>query len=128
MNGLVKFERRWELGEHEVNGICFRVVRGAKAARIAGQEDYRLDVMTPQGWSPVKMELAFFLTDFFAENEEVLYPSFLYGGRFKGAMKFIEYVKFAANFGWRRASDLVRKDRLSASRQDSFRDQDSWAR
>lgn len=119
---MVTFERRWDLGEFEVNGLKFRVVRGKKPAALQGQEDYRLDVLTLAGWVPVRMELAFFVTDFFAENEEVLYPSPRNGGRHKGGAKFLEYVRFAANYGWARAAGLVRMDRINATAQKSLWD------
>jgi len=73
--------------------------------------DLRLDVRGTDGqWRPVTMAMAFFLIDFFTENEQ---ERGQYEGHWRrnGDMYFIDACIGAVRDGWRAAADKVRRQR-----------------
>lgn len=103
--------RRWWAGqEGYVGGMLFRVVPGAK-----GPNDLRLDWRIQGIWRPVPMKVVAFMTDFFYDNEDALYPPPAQGGEF-----FITYLRQATVHGFKDADRGLRDDQ--AMRQ--YRDED----
>jgi hypothetical protein len=83
--------RRWKPMEFELDGLKWRVVKGRKSP-----DDLRLEHMTPRGWRPTAMALLFMLTDFWYENEDLLYPK----PRYQGAEYLLRAVRRAAVNGF----------------------------
>lgn len=111
--------RRWAPGEHEVNGLRFRIVRGEKLTKLGEKGlDLRLDVFTGQGWQPVHMYLGGFLADFFTENEDVLYPRYTPEGLrtpWRGGEKYLAYLRDAWKYGWHKAEAELQRERAQKS-------------
>ena len=94
--------RRWRDGwSRRIDGISFRIVRGRK-----GPNDLRLDWYVDGQWRPIHMRIAALLTDFFYENEDVLYPP-----PAKGGQKILDYLRWAAKNGWEKAEAGLRAER-----------------
>lgn len=88
-----------------VSGIDLRIVQGSKAP-----DDLRLDAHINGEWVPLRMELAFFLVDFFAENEQALkaHRSFW---KENGDAYFMKHVIQAWKEGWKVPAMAVRNQR-----------------
>lgn len=97
--------RRWTTGRHKVSGVPMRVVEGAK---VPG--DLRLEWWDGRYWVPVKMELAFFLVDFFTENEQHI-KQYRSWWRQNGDRYFLDQCVAAVRDGWQAAADRVRRQR-----------------
>lgn len=110
--------RRFEVGEvFELAGIKFRVERGEKR-NVHGQicDDQRLDWQTPTGWRAVPMAVGFMLTDFFTDNEDVLYPPgdcSSRGGKCIGGEMYMGRSRKAKKHGWRAAAQETAHERRS---------------
>lgn len=100
--------RRWEPREFELDGLRWRVVKGKKTSLVPGEDDLRLEHMTPQGWRPTAMALVFMLTDFWYENEDVLYPK----PRFQGADYLLRAIKRAALNGFQSEVDRLEGEKV----------------
>lgn len=90
--------RRWKPTEFELDGLRWRVVKGRKSP-----DDLRLEHMTPKGWRPTAMALLFMLTDFWYENEDLLYPK----PRYQGAEYLLRAVRRAAVNGYQSEVDKL---------------------
>jgi hypothetical protein len=86
----------------QAGGVEYRIVQGKKHP-----DDLRLDLRA-RDWVPVGMALGFLLSDFFNENENVLYPP---EQGFKGGKMWLDYLIGAAEAGWEAAADLLRDQR-----------------
>jgi hypothetical protein len=96
-----RFHTEWR---DEVSGIELRAVRGHKAP-----DDLRLEWwIEGSGWRAVEMRAAAIMCDFFAENEDVLYPP-----PARGKNYFLGYIHDATNRGYFDA-DLKLKREKSA--------------
>jgi hypothetical protein len=92
--------------------LDLRIVQGEKAP-----EDRRLDVRCPT-WEPVKMALGGLLTDFFYENEQILYPPTPNVGRGRGqrgGAYYLDAMKEAAATGWRPVALRIEAERSAAN-------------
>jgi hypothetical protein len=98
--------RRWSAGkELRVSGLPLRTRQGDK---FPG--DLRLDGYIEGAWVPVKMELAFALCDFFAENEDEMrrYRSYW---RQNGQRYFMAACVDAIRDGWEPAAAKIERQR-----------------
>lgn len=89
-----------------------RVVQGDKAL-----DDRRLDLRCPV-WQPIKMALGCLLSDFFFENEQVLYPPTPNGGRGKGVrggQYYLAAANEAAASGWLPVAERIETERSFAN-------------
>ena len=98
--------RRWKPGPVRVGAFQFQVVKGRKHP-----DDLRLDMWAgnlagPGVWVSVPMCLGAVLADFFYENEGIIYPPPMLGGR-----KYLDYVNVAATQGWQVADAGLRAER-----------------
>jgi hypothetical protein len=94
--------RRWQADwTYSRAGIRLRVVQGKKSP-----DDLRMDVFVGR-WVAVPMWLVFLLTDFFCENEDVLYPP----PRYAGAAKFMRYIAGAPRVGWDVADEQLEAEK-----------------
>lgn len=84
---------------YHVSGIDLRISQGTKAP-----DDLRVEARLAGRWVPLKMELAFFLVDFFAENERHLQP-FRPHWRQNGDRYFLSKCIEAYKRGWRVVAD-----------------------
>jgi hypothetical protein len=95
--------RRFAPGSHgEFGGIEWRVWRGRKAP-----EDLRLEIRSME-FVPVPMALGFLLADFFAENEDVLFPP---SKGFQGGRRYLLYLSRAVRLGWESAVALLNDEK-----------------
>ena len=100
-------ERRWEAGfRDDVSGLTLRTVPGKK---FPG--DLKLEVWTGTTWYPVKMELAFYLADFFTENEQER-KAHMNFWRLNGDYYFMKRLFGAVKNGWRVEADRIEQQRL----------------
>lgn len=100
--------RRWEVGmDFWVDNVRYRTVRGRKAP-----DDIRLDWYVAGDWHPVGMETPFLHTDFFFENEDVIYKPPYQGGRF-----FTRRLGVAAVLGYERAQEVLRFEQEAKRRR-----------
>lgn len=108
-------ERRWRSGiiYQSPEGLRFRVVQGKKSP-----DDLRVDVAVAGSWRPVRMELLFFLMDFFFENEEYLYPP----PKFKGGLKILNAARTASMRGYRFAQQELSEEQRQKAEDDKTKD------
>ena len=90
----------------DIDGIRFRIVYGRKVSRRRRGRDLRLEVFTEHRWRAMHMTLALFLTDFFCENEDILYPP---EQGFKGGQMHIEALEVARRQGYKQAREWSRQ-------------------
>ena len=87
-----------------VSGLWFQVVPGSKS-----EADLRLEIrMKPDYWRPVDMALGALTSDFFYDNEEVLYPQ---SEGNQGGQKYVDYTTLAAGQGWEIADAILQEEK-----------------
>ncbi len=88
--------RRWSPGvPFYVDPMWYRVVEGYK-----GPADLRLEWRIARAWQPIPMAHAALHTDFFYENEDVLYPP---TDGYQGGNYFMTFLRNSATDGWHSA-------------------------
>lgn len=98
--------RRWTAGSSAtISGLEFRVVDGNKEPG-----DLRVEWRTATGWQPVEMAAAFYLVDFFVDNEDHL-KQFRPHWTETAADFFFGHLWMAVKKGWTEARDTVVRDR-----------------
>lgn len=102
--------RRWSPSEFELDGLRWRVVKGRKSP-----DDLRLEHMTPRGWRPTAMALVFMLTDFWYENEDLLYPK----PRYQGAEYLLKAIRRAALNGHQSETDRLEGEKRRKRERES---------
>lgn len=65
--------RHWVGEQIEVDRMKFRIRDGTKP-RPSGVEDHVLELLGPEGFSPVTFALPFVIMDVLGQNEDALYP------------------------------------------------------
>lgn len=90
---------------YTVSGIDLRISQGAKAP-----DDLRCDARIGGRWIPLKMELVFFLVDFFSENEQAL-AAHRSWWRQNGDRYFLSKCIDAVRRGWRAVAAEIEEQR-----------------
>jgi hypothetical protein len=96
------------------SGLAFRVEQGRKLSRVAGETDLLLEVWTGDRWAAVGMELGAMLTQFFYENEQVLYPPALMNGSGEpllGGQRYLNACRAAIHHGWEAVAQQLEAER-----------------
>lgn len=88
--------------EGDLSGVRWRIVTGKK-----GPGDLRLDLLAPR-WVPVSMALGFLFADFYAQNEETLYPR---AAGYSAGDRYMHFVNGAAFLGWEVAHEQLLYER-----------------
>jgi hypothetical protein len=88
-----------------VQGIDLRITEGTKAPG-----DLRLEARIGGQWVPLKMDLALFMVDFFAENERHIQPFRPYW-RQNGDRYFLSKCVEAVRDGWRKVAAETERQR-----------------
>lgn len=95
---------------YTLQGIDLRIVEGRK---FPG--DLRLEHYANGSWQPTKMEIAFFLVDFFAENEDVRRHYMGESWRENGQRYFMKKCWAAVRNGWRSVAAEIERQRGRAA-------------
>jgi len=92
-------------------GMHFRIVEGKKKPG-----DLRLDWYADRAWRPVTFEPLFYMTDFFHENEERLFPP----PQYKGGEYVMKALRRAVNHGYVAAWRYVELEKKYKSPDDQL--------
>ena len=98
---------RWKASGrlYQISDLLFRVQPGAK-----GEGDVKLQVLANGAWRDVKMELAFFLVDFFTSNEDTLSANRPHW-RQSGPAYFLKECVRASREGWEAPARAIVRQR-----------------
>lgn len=104
--------RRFQDGEEGtlLGGFDYRIVRGRK-----GPDDLVLQLKGPSEYRHVPMELGFMVTDFFVENENMLYREEF---RYEGGRYYLRKLRETLDKGWRPVSDELQAQRRRRQQRD----------
>lgn len=95
--------------EHDIGGFRLAIREGRKKPG-----DRRLEMQNREGrWIPVPMSLVGYMTAFFYDNEEHLYPK---AHGFDGGDYFMEYLTECSTLGHMKATDRLEKEKLARRR------------